>query len=306
MKFCIVGSGSIGKRHIRNIYSLGKEKKETVIIDLLRSSKSELPQDILDIINKQYYDISDLPPKYDAIIIANPTSLHYTTIKQIFDYSDNFFVEKPVFDKTDFDFSDIEISGKKFYVACPLRYTKVLLEAKKVIENCQTFSVRAISSSYLPDWRPGTDYRKTYSAHKNMGGGVLIDLIHEWDYLSYFFGFPEQIEKLYGKYSNLEIDSEDLAIYIARYNDKLLELHLDYCGRETQRYCEIITSDSTYRFDITNSRVIKNGIEIAKYNEQPNDKYMEEMKFFYDIINGIKENTNDINHAVNVMKIALA
>ena len=306
MKVCIVGSGSIGKRHIHNIYSLGKEKKETVIIDLLRSSKSELPQDILDIINKQYYDISELPPKYDAIIIANPTSLHYTTIKQIFDYSDNFFVEKPVFDKTDFDFSDIEISGKKIYVACPLRYTKVLLEAKKVIENCQTFSVRAISSSYLPDWRPGTDYRKTYSAHKNMGGGVLIDLIHEWDYLSYFFGFPEQIEKLYGKYSNLEIDSEDLAIYIARYNDKLLELHLDYCGRETQCYCEIITSDSTYRFDITNSRVIKNGIEIAKYNEQPNDKYMEEMKFFYDIINGIKENTNDINHAVNVMKIALA
>lgn len=306
MKVCVVGSGSIGKRHIRNIYSLGKEKDETMVIDLLRSSKSELPQDIFDIIHKQYYDVSELPGKYDAIIIANPTSLHYITIKQILDYSDNFFVEKPVFDKTDFDFSDIEIPGKKFYVACPLRYTKVLLEAKKVIENCQTFSVRAISSSYLPDWRPETDYRKTYSAHKNMGGGVLIDLIHEWDYLSYFFGFPEQVEKLYGKYSNLEIDSEDLAIYIARYKDKLLELHLDYCGRETQRYCEILTSDSTYRFDITNSRVIKNGIEIAKYNEQPNDKYMEEMKFFYDIMNGIKENTNDINHAVNVMKIALA
>ena len=85
--------------------------------------------------------------------------------------------------------------------------------------------VRAMSSSYLPDWRPGQDYRKTYSAHKDLGGGVSIDLIHEWDYLTYLFGWPKKVHSFIGKKSNLEIDSDDYAIYIAEFEKMIAELH---------------------------------------------------------------------------------
>jgi predicted dehydrogenase len=99
----------------------------------------------------------------------------------------------------------------------------------------------AMSSSYLPDWRPGQDYRKTYSAHKDMGGGVSIDLIHEWDYLTWLFGMPTEYHSMINKVSNLEIDSDDLAIYIGKNDKTTFELHLDYFGRQTQRTLDLFT-----------------------------------------------------------------
>ena len=69
--------------------------------------------------------------------------------------------------------------GSTYYVACPLRYNAVIQYIKDNIDLQDVISVRSISSSYLPDWRPGVDYRKTYSAKKELGGGVSIDLIHE-------------------------------------------------------------------------------------------------------------------------------
>ena len=73
-------------------------------------------------------------------------------------------------------------------------------------------SARVICSSYLPDWRPGVDYRTVYSAHKALGGGVTIDLIHEWDYLVDLFGVPQKLYNFKGTYSDLEIDSDDLSV----------------------------------------------------------------------------------------------
>ena len=128
-------------------------------------------------------------------------------------------------------------------MACPLRYTNVIQYLKETIDPKKVNSVSIISSSYLPDWRPGTDYRNTYSAHKNLGGGVAIDLIHEWDYLSFLFRYASKKWKSFmGKISNLEIDSDDYAIYIAKYtNDMIAELHLDYFGRKTIRAIEEFT-----------------------------------------------------------------
>lgn len=203
------------------------------------------------------------------------------------------------------DLSALCDTKKNYYVACPLRYTEILLAAKKFVETNNIFSVRAISSSFLPDWRPGIDYRTTYSAKKEMGGGVLIDLIHEWDYLSSFLGFPQKVEKYYGKYSNLEINSEDLAVYIAQYKDKLLELHLDYCGKQTRRSCEFITDEGVFCFDIANNQILKNGIVQKAFNDNRNDMYYNELKTFFAITKNMVDNPNTIENAIKVMKVAL-
>lgn len=305
MKVCFVGAGSIGKRHIRNLNELSKEIGFPLEVHLLRSSSRPLEDDICNIITKEWYATTDIDEVYDAIFITNPTYLHYETLIDLKNKSSFFFVEKPVFDDWEVDLTPFETDKTKtYYVACPLRYTKVLKRAKEIVDTEKVISVRSISSSYLPNWRPGIDYRDTYSAHKNQGGGVKIDIIHEWDYLAYLFGFPQKVSQLYGTYSDLEIDSEDLAIYIAQYSDKLVELHLDYFGKQTRRNCEVITNSDVYCFDITNSCIIKNGKLVEEFEELPNDKYMEELRFFYNLMQGEVQNTNDISHAIKTMKIA--
>ncbi|MDE6946232.1 MAG: Gfo/Idh/MocA family oxidoreductase [Anaeroplasmataceae bacterium] len=305
MKVCFVGTGSIGKRHIRNIKELSVEDGFALEVHLLRSSHKELDHDIKDLICKEIYSVMDVTERYDAIFITNPTYLHYETLIALKDKAQFFFIEKPVFDDWRVDLKGLQFpKDNVYYVACPLRYTKVLRRAKDIIDESKVISIRSISSSYLPDWRPNMDYRQTYSAHKDQGGGVKIDLIHEWDYLLHLFGFPDKIFQFYGKYSDLEINSEDLAVYIGQYHDKLLELHLDYCGRQIRRSCEIMTNNDIYLFDIVNSCIVKNGILYEKYEEMPNEKYLEELRFFLRLMEGRIENTNDIFHAIETMKIA--
>lgn len=305
MKVCFVGVGSIGKRHIRNLKSVLVESNIELQLHLLRNTNRKLEEDIVELVQKESYNILELDDYYDAIFITNPTYLHYETLCSLKGRTKHFFVEKPVFDCANVDISEFnETSDTQYYVACPLRYTKVIQRARQILENCKIMSIRAISSSYLPDWRPGIDYRNTYSAHKTQGGGVCIDLIHEWDYICALFGFPEKVFQICGKFSALEIDSEDLAVYVGTYQDKVVELHLDYFGRKTIRQFEVFTQDATYLFDLTNSCIYKNDICIEHFQENVNDKYIEEIRFFCALVKGECENTNDIKHAIRVMKIA--
>ena len=182
-----------------------------------------------------------MPEDYDIVFITNPTELHWQTLQQFHKKGKHFFIEKPV----------VSIHQRKqargfekrgdsvYYVACPLRYHAVIQYIKREIPADDVLSVRSISSSYLPDWRPGRDYRTTYSAQRKLGGGVSIDLIHEWDYLTYLFGWPKKVACMKGKVSPLEIDSDDYAIYIAAYEGMTAELHLDYFGRQTIRTIEL-------------------------------------------------------------------
>ena len=84
----------------------------------------------------------------------------------------------------------------------------------------------------------------------------------------------------------------------------MVELHLDYFGRYTQRYLEVFTEECVYKFDIANNCIYKNGECIENYTEEINDKYIMEMKYFLSLINGNEKNTNDMGHALQVMKIA--
>lgn len=306
MKVCFVGVGSIGKRHIKNLSIVMKEKAMPLVVHVLRRRGNVLDDDVSKVINKEIYDIEKMDDMYDAIFITNPTYLHYETLLKLKNKTNYFFVEKPVFDDINIDASEFTSdNSKQYYVACPLRYTKVLRSVNEMLTDEKVISIRAISSSFLPEWRAGVDYRETYSAHKEQGGGVSIDLIHEWDYLSSLFGFPNDVIYVCGKYSHLDIDSEDLALYIGVYDDKLVELHLDYFGRNVKRQVEIYTNEAVYLFDIANSKVYRNGKCIREYEENANDKYLEEMRYFCKLQEGKCTNTNNIEHALKVMKIAV-
>lgn len=303
MKFCFVGIGSIGKRHIRNLHFVCQERNIDCNIHVLRSTLKKLEEDIESLIDKEVNSYDSLDDFYDAVFITNPTYKHYDTLKRLLAKSNCFFVEKPVFDCTDIEIGCFLETNKKIYVACPLRYTSVLREAKRIIDKDKPISVRAITSSYLPDWRRNVDYRLTYSAHKDQGGGVRIDLIHEWDYLVSLFGYPEKVYCMEAKVSDLEIDSEDVAVYIARYEGLLVELHLDYFGRVTRRMLEVRTNNHEYLFDIAENRIVIDGEEAERFTEDDNDKYICEMRYFIDYCLNDIYNVNNLSKALKVLQI---
>ncbi|MBR1754360.1 Gfo/Idh/MocA family oxidoreductase [bacterium] len=254
-KVLFVGLGSIGQKHLKNLSSLVDVKA-----DALRT-KNEPFENVENI----YTCYESIPDDYDIIFITNPTTLHYEAISKLKNKAKNMFIEKPIFEKL----YDSEFSSGVNYVACPLRHNSAIKELKNFVENNKVYSFRAICSSYLPEWRKTGDYRNCYSAKAEMGGGVELDLIHEIDYLKWIFGRFDKISKISGKKSDLEINSNDVAVYIFENKNVIGSLHLDYFGRETIRQIEVFAQNETKVFDLTKNK---------------DDMYIEEMKYFLNLI----------------------
>jgi predicted dehydrogenase len=283
-----------------------KEQEIALEIDAVRHNGGT-ESDRLELgIGKVYTDIAQINTIYDVIFITNPTEYHIDTLKKADPIGKNFFIEKPIASIAQLEkASDLRLrKDAVYYVACPLRYNAVIQYIKENVNPADVLSVRSISSSYLPEWRPGTDYRNTYSAHKELGGGVSIDLIHEWDYLTYLFGFPQTVSCKIGKKSDLEIDTDDYAIYIAEYEDKIAELHLDYFGRAAIRRIELITKEDTIIGDMIGQTVsyLKSGKRI-QFNEERDDFQKRELQYFLQTTEQQKGEINEIPHALRVLKL---
>ena len=308
-KIAFVGLGSIATRHLKNVHAHLVSQGDSCTIDIYRRSLVRpLAEELQPLVANIHLYANQLPEerKYDVVFVTNPTSMHYETIERFALHTKSFFIEKPVFDSTMVDENIFDIiKNIPSYVACPLHYNAVLQYIKAHVNPDDVICARAMSSSYLPEWRPGQDYRETYSAHKNLGGGVSIDLIHEWDYLTWLFGMPNECHQIINKVSYLEIDSDDLAIYIGRNEKTTFELHLDYFGRQTQRTLDLFTADDTIHCDLIAGTVsYLNKGEIILLESKRNDFQMTEIVHFFEIINNQTTNDSTPEHAYQVLKIA--
>ena len=302
LSILFIGLGSIGSRHLKNLVSVAKDRGIKVSIDAFRHNiKSDLPEQITPFISRQFDSVDQLG-KYDFIFICNPSQLHYETLCAVKDKARFFFVEKPVFiaplDKGNLkDFAD----EKKFYVACPMRHMKIMSEIRKIVAENKIYSVQAMCSSYLPEWRPNQDYRKLYSAKKE-SGGVKLDLIHEFDYLISLFGFPSKAALFESKVSDLEIECPDVVSYIGAYPDKNVELHLDYFGRAVQRKIDLFTQDDVIHCDLVDSKITRlRENKTVSFYEERNDYCVREMEYFFDFALSGKENINCIPFANSIL-----
>lgn len=304
MKFLFIGLGSISTKHIKDLSAIAKERELECEITVLRRKASELPKNLLSYNITQITELASTI--YDAAFITNPTNLHFQIIKQLKGESKFYFIEKPIFESTDYDWKTLGINDKNAYVACPMRHSEVYKKLKEIVDTNKVFSARLICSSYLPDWRPNIDYRKNYSAIKDLGGGVTLDLIHELDYMTGLFGLPEKVMNIHGKYSDLEIDSDDLSVYIAQYKDKICEVHLDYFGRKYRRTAEIFTSQGTYIADFGENKITEPDGNVIDCGNNGKTNIYKEMEYFVDFITGkTVENINTPEHGFEVLKITL-
>ena len=309
-----VGLGSIGTRHLNNLHTLCLQRGLTLQADALRSDLSRpLRPGVAEQLHAQFTDLGDAAalPRYDLAFITSPTSLHADALKLLRGRAGALFIEKPIVsaEQTGVDLSDLLEQGQKAYVAAPMRWCGTMLALKERLASGvdgKPYCARVICSSYLPDWRPGVDYRTVYSAHKALGGGVTIDLIHEWDYLVDLFGAPEQLYNFKGTYSELEIDSDDVSLYIARWPQMLGEVHLDYFGRGYRRSIELFTPAGSLTADFGAGTLTLPDGTVQQYPEDVNQRYLREMNYFLDYAAGsAPESLNPPATALAVLKLTL-
>ena len=305
MNVLFVGLGSIGRRHVRNLRAAMTSRGIPLRIDALRHSASELPADIADLVDGQVFSVADVG-EYDMAFICNPSQLHLQTLRDLQGRAKHWFVEKPVFTEA---LAESELGGfadeGRYYVACPLRHTHVFAALQDFVTKNPVYSVRAICSSYLPEWRPGADYRTLYSARPE-SGGVKLDLIHDFDYLFALFGFPPEWRLFESKVSHLEIAGPDVVSFCAKYPDKTLELHLDYFGRKPQRVVEVYSREDTVRFDFIDASVtwLKSGRR-EEFGDRRNDFQMREIEHFLDFALEGGPNVNSILFANRVISFVM-
>lgn len=257
----IIGFGSIGKRH----YNILLENKKIHSIDIVTK---QTIQDITTFNNLKAVNLN----KYQYIIIASETKKHFKQLKYIENNTKNkiILVEKPLYAKK----QQLSIKNNKVYVAYNRRFYPIINKIKSLVLEDKCYYINVFTGQYLPHWRPDREYTKTYSAKKN-GGGVLLDLSHEIDYINYLCGQMKIINSVNTKVSNLKINSDDLTVVTAKskYNT-LINFSIDYISKEFIQRIVIHLENSTIfanLSDMTLKQVFKDNsfieIDYSKYSK---------------------------------------
>jgi predicted dehydrogenase len=317
MKIAIMGCGSIGKRHLENILSISP----TTQIIAYDSDKTQLKLVVqahpnISITTELEYIWQQSP---QIVIIALPTSLHISYALLAAKNNCHLFIEKPLSHSLIGISKLIKLTEQKKLVSligCNLRFHWAIQKIKELLDKKiigKVLSANFSSGSFLPDWHPKTDYRLLYSAQQKLGGGVILDAIHELDYPCWFFGEIKQIIGMYGKISNLMIDTEDCADMIIQFKfGPIATIHMDYLHRDYHRRSTIVGENGTIEWDFMLHTVrLYRAIEKKweEFNEPNgydfNQVYIDEIKYFMNCVRKGLGTFNDIVFARKILSYAL-
>ena len=303
MKILIIGLGSIGKKHVVTLKSILKK----VDIIALRSSKNA--KKIPGITNVySYKEIENI--LIDFAIVSNPTYNHLETINNLIKFKVPLFIEKPLNSSLDIeDLIDV-INSKKIYtyVACNLRFLDCIRFVKEKLSQDlidQINEVNVYCGSYLPDWRPNIDFRQTYSTNLKLGGGVHLDLIHELDYIYWFFGVPKEVFRRFKNQSSLKISTYDYANYLLDYERFSANIVLNYYRKDSKRSLELVFENETWCVDLIKNQVLKNNQVIFSSQQNILETYQLQMQYFISNLKNNVKSMNTVNNAFEVLKICI-
>lgn len=317
-RFLIVSLGSIGRRHLRNLRMLFPDSK----IGVLRLTENRV-DGCIDGANAFFSTMEEaIAFAPDAAIIASPASTHEKVACALASHGIHLLIEKPL--------ACDRASATKIINACEaaqvvcmvgynLRYKKSMvylreLLLKGVIGN--VLSVRAEVGQHLSTWRPEQDYRHGVSARKELGGGALLELSHELDYLVWFFGIPDAVQCVMGHYSDLEIEVEDLVELTMRYNrpHRIVSVHLDFIQQTPTRTCRLIGSKGTIIWDALADTIAIVGTSdtndcrtIGPFDKDPNAPYCDEIRHFvHTVISGkaVRTSSQENLHVMAIVDAA--
>jgi predicted dehydrogenase len=304
MNILIVGLGSIAKKHIQAIRSLNKD----VTIYALRSANNVYQEDGL--IN--IFTLENLDLIFDFAIISNPTSLHYKYIQILSEKGIPLFIEKPavhILENSEELIALIDSKNLFTYVACNYRFHPCILFIKNLLKSklYRINEVNVYCGSYLPDWRPGKNFRTTYSANEDMGGGVHLDLFHEFDYTTWIFGYPIKSNSITRSVSSLSINAVDYANYILEYSNFTINIVLNYYRKKAKRSFEIVLDNQIINIDLINHIVSddNNQILFQSSNFEIMNTYIMQMDYFINCIEQNEKPMNSFKESIEILKIIL-
>jgi predicted dehydrogenase len=331
LKILVVGLGAIGQRHVRNLRAiLGSE------VDILAYRVRGLPHVVtpsLDVVPgrsvEAEYDIRVFARLEDALaekpaiaFICNPTSLHVPVALICVRAGCDLFIEKPVsHDLAGLPelIDEVEKHRRIVMVGYQLRFHPCLRALEQLVgeRSCGSpISVRAVVGEYLPGWHPYEDYRAMYAARADLGGGVVLTQIHEFDYLYALFGLPRRLFAIGGHLSQLEVDVEDVASTLMEFNidGHILPVHLqqDYLQRPSSRSCEVLGSRGKVLMDlpaVSLTRHDGDGAVVdtrnwASWNR--NEAYQDELHHLLDCVQTRRKPLVDLADGIASLRMALA
>jgi predicted dehydrogenase len=315
MKFMIAGLGSIGRRHLRNLKALGEED-----IVLYRSGRSTLPDDELTGHIAEIELDAALAHKPDAVIVSNPTALHLDVAIPAAEAGCNLLIEKPIshnLERVDELLAAVKRGGGKVLVGYQFRFHPGLQAVKRwLIEGRigKPISAYAHWGEYLPDWHPWEDYRQSYAARRDLGGGVVLTLCHPFDYLRWLMGEVVSVTSWTGQVGELDLEVEDIVEAILEFDSGAVgHVHLDYLQRPPEHRLEIIGTEGTIRWDNANgyARIYRSAEGQWESSALPdgynrNALFIAEMKHFIDAASGDAESGCPLDDGIRSLRVALA
>ena len=326
MKFLIVGLGSIGRRHLRNLRALGEGD-----IVLLRSHRATLPDDELTGFPVETEIATALKNhRLDAVIVANPTSMHLDVAIPAAEAGYHILLEKPIsgsLEHVDQLESAAKRSGSRILVGFQFRFHPTLRKAAELMasgELGKVLTFHAHWGEYMPDWHPWEDYRQTYAAREDLGGGVIRTLTHPLDYARWLAGEVTEVCAISGHISPLEIDTEDVAEIGLRFaNGAIGGVHVNYVQRPPVHRLEIVGAKGTLRWDNADGilHFYKMPQPFGDINANPpapvmeqfapaegferNVMFVDQMKHFIAVVRGEAEPVCTLNDGIRALEMAL-
>jgi predicted dehydrogenase len=316
MKALVIGGGSIGKRHLQNLKALGVASLGLVEPDRDRNRlvASEISVRVFASLDE------GLQWAPDFVVIASPTHLHIEHALAVAKCGIDFFVEKPLSHTPEGidELYDI-VSRKKLIslVGCNMRFHPGPAKVKELIASGRVGKLlfaRIHCGSYLPNWRPDSNYRQGYAAHEETGGGCLLDCIHEIDLARWYMGEVQDVSCFADHLSSLQIQTEDVAALLCRHAiGALSEIHLDYVQRTYERGCQVVGEKGSISWDFKDKQVCWHDGDSASATSFPlpedwdiNQMYLDEMQHLLNCIRTRRETMLPVSEASSVMQIAFA
>lgn len=312
----VVGLGSIGARHLANLRILGLTR-----LGVLRAhGRGPLPPgaDLAGV--TVHTDLgAALAQGYDLAVIANPTHLHLDCALAVARAGCHVYMEKPMADRLDGAdalAAEVAARGLKFQMGCQLRFHPGLVAAKAWLTQGRIGRpLRAVVEvgQHLPDWQPWRDYRTSYAARAEMGGGVVLTLIHELDYARWLLGELTPLAALGGRSGALELSAEDHATCLLRGPDgAAVVIGLDYLQRPPCRRLKILGSRGVIAWDYFAgaTELIVDGESVASAAPpagwQANDMYLDLTRDLLRAIVDDRPPAIPLAEGVAALKLALA
>ena len=318
MNYLVAGLGSIGRRHLKNIKALDPDASVTIWHTHSKRDRYDPLNENGD--NVVYSDDDALQSRPDVAFITNPAPFHIPVAKKLAGGGIDLFIEKPL----STNLSDIDQLQRICHerkniimVGYNLRFHRPFQIIKQSLESGSIgtiLSIRAEVGQYLPDWRPDSDYRSSVSARKDLGGGAVLELSHELDYVRWLVGEVASVFAHVGRLSDLEMDCEDTAEIILKFKNGVIgSVHLDMVQRVPTRYCRIIGTEGTILWDGTTDSVSYFAIKKPGWtllhppnNTDRNEMYLSELRHFLDCVKTRKEPAIGIEDGRRALAIAIA